>query len=224
MKQDGGHTNTAFILIVSPNCLQKQLLVSSLNQVPGWFCLCSVGLTKLALPKNIPPPGSIVLIDCSQFRASRILAQLKGEWKPYLEEHFVALFNLSEDVPLEVQALGLGVRGFFYEKTRLRLLKKGISALLQHELWISRKKLTACVHRGAKSIDPQQGATDQAEESLTTREKEVLGLMASGASNAEIARELFISMHTVRTHNYNIFKKIKVSNRVEASLWCSKYF
>ncbi len=222
--QNGDLFSSAYILILSPNCLQKQLLVSALNQVPGWSCLCSASLAKLSLPKSIPPAGSIVLIDCGQFHASRILAQLRGEWKSYLEEHFVALFNLSEDVPLEVQALGLGVRGFFYEKTRLSLLKKGISALLKQELWVSRKKLTACVHRGAKSVDPRLVSGDTSSEALTTREREVLGLMASGASNAEIAQELFISMHTVRTHNYNIFKKIKVSNRVEASLWCSKYF
>lgn len=55
--------------------------------------------------------------------------------------------------------------------------------------------------------------------SLTSREKEVLALIAEGKSNKEVANELFISVNTVKVHVSNIFQKIEVSSRTEAMLY-----
>jgi len=53
-------------------------------------------------------------------------------------------------------------------------------------------------------------------EPLSERELEVLTLLASGRSNAEIARDLFIAVGTVKTHTNNIYRKLGVRNRAEA--------
>lgn len=54
---------------------------------------------------------------------------------------------------------------------------------------------------------------------LTTRETEILALIAEGKSNKEIAAELVISINTVKVHVSNIFQKIEVSSRTEATLY-----
>lgn len=56
-------------------------------------------------------------------------------------------------------------------------------------------------------------------ESLTKREYEVLTLIAEGMNNREIAEKLFISEKTVKNHVSNIFKKIDVSDRVQAAIF-----
>jgi DNA-binding CsgD family transcriptional regulator len=58
---------------------------------------------------------------------------------------------------------------------------------------------------------------------LSPREFHILFMMAGGLTNKDIAARLNISSHTVRTHLYNMFRKIDVDNRVQASLWVHKH-
>ncbi|MGL5284056.1 MAG: LuxR C-terminal-related transcriptional regulator, partial [Plesiomonas shigelloides] len=57
---------------------------------------------------------------------------------------------------------------------------------------------------------------------LTFREKEILEQLRSGASNMEIASMLFVSEHTIKSHLYNLFRKINVRNRTQAIYWAEE--
>jgi len=57
---------------------------------------------------------------------------------------------------------------------------------------------------------------------LTEREKEVLGLIAQGESNKNIAHKLFISEKTVKNHITSIFRKLKVEDRTQAAIFAIK--
>ena len=56
-----------------------------------------------------------------------------------------------------------------------------------------------------------------AAEGLTVREAEILRLVSAGTSNAEIARTLWVTEQTVKFHLSNVFRKLGVSNRTQAS-------
>ena len=60
------------------------------------------------------------------------------------------------------------------------------------------------------------GATEQLIEPLSPREFEGLQLLARGSSNKEVARQLFISLPTVKWHTSNIYGKLGVQNRTQA--------
>ena len=85
------------------------------------------------------------------------------------------------------------------------------------------------VYRGEPSLDPaiakklmdqlSKGEEVIAEEDLTTREKDVLRLIAGGNSNREIAASLQISEKTVKNHVTNILQKLHLSDRTQAALY-----
>ncbi|MBM7866659.1 response regulator [Heliobacterium gestii] len=87
------------------------------------------------------------------------------------------------------------------------------------------------VARGGSVLNPaivqkalgkgRPGVTHPADE-LTEREKEVLRLIAQGATNAVIAGSLFISEKTVKNHITNIFRKLQVKDRTQAALYAIK--
>jgi PAS domain S-box-containing protein len=60
---------------------------------------------------------------------------------------------------------------------------------------------------------------DEGKIRLTARESEVLGLMANGSSNTEIAKVLSVSANTVKTHVMNMFAKLGVKDRTQAAVW-----
>jgi DNA-binding NarL/FixJ family response regulator len=67
------------------------------------------------------------------------------------------------------------------------------------------------------------GRRARADSLLTRRELEILGFAAAGVPNAEIARSLWVSEQTVKYHLSNLYKKIGVTNRTEASRWAYEH-
>ena len=58
---------------------------------------------------------------------------------------------------------------------------------------------------------------------LTSRERDILCGLSRGLTNAKIADTHCLSPHTVKTHIYRIFKKIKVENRLMAAHWAAQH-
>jgi DNA-binding CsgD family transcriptional regulator len=74
-------------------------------------------------------------------------------------------------------------------------------------IWISRERVLT------NAPKPAQPAIDY---QLTTKELEVLALIASGKANKEIAASLYVEMSTIKTHINNIYNKLSVTNRKDA--------
>ena len=80
------------------------------------------------------------------------------------------------------------------------------------------------LHRDARatprrSLRRSPGGAAASRHSLTRRELEILQLVAEGHSNSQLARMLWVTEQTVKFHLSNIYRKLSVSNRTEASRW-----
>lgn len=164
-------------------------------------------------------PWRVIFLDCHGLTDSGLLDLLNAEAANLLKRDILAVFNLARNSKVIPKLLNLGVRGFLYEDDPAETLLKGICALKCGELWASRETMSEYITSQAMRSQP----THHSGENLTRREKEILDLIASGTNNEAIASHLYISLHTVKTHVYNIFKKINVQNRLHAALWADKH-
>ena len=73
--------------------------------------------------------------------------------------------------------------------------------------------------RSASSTAPKESAASVETPELTRRELEILQLVAEGHSNSQLARMLWVTEQTVKFHLSNIYRKLEVANRTEASRW-----
>ena len=119
----------------------------------------------------------------------------------WLELRFI-IFDHSIEIYIGAIALiftGLGIW------LALKLSKPKIkTVVLEKEVYISRNENFVLNESMVAELE------------LSKRELEVLGLIAEGNSNQEIANRIFVSLSTVKTHNQNLFEKLDVKRRTQA--------
>jgi DNA-binding NarL/FixJ family response regulator len=121
----------------------------------------------------------------------------------------------SADEEVEFQAIRAGGCGCISNASDLNTLLKAIAVVGRGEIWVSRRVATQLIRKLAQS-ETSDGPTSNG---LTPREWKVLGLLASGLRNKEIASRLSVSENTVKTHLYTIYRKINVDCRLAATLY-----
>jgi LuxR family transcriptional regulator of csgAB operon len=219
-KHDEGLNSSTnrFIYIVGSGKLQNELMAFFLDQQTGMKCLTGEDLHSIqGMVDDSEGEQSLVLLDCQGKSLERLLGELEACGPEFLSRVFVALFNVDPRLRIEQEALVRGARGFFYEQDSLDRFPKGVDTILDGELWVSREIMCKCILKQKR----QNSFFKRDATGLTPRETEILAMVAVGAKNEEIAEKLCISPHTVKTHIYNIFKKIDVPNRLQAALWAA---
>jgi DNA-binding NarL/FixJ family response regulator len=114
-----------------------------------------------------------------------------------------------------------GARGYLLKGADFATLLQAIKKVHGGGLWIDKdipagETFDEIASSQIGALTP--AAHDQAVDSLTKRELEILRLVAEGLTNDEIGKRIFISEKTVKTHLTNIFDKLKVNNRFKAAL------
>ncbi|WP_432497483.1 response regulator [Kineococcus auxinigenes] len=125
-------------------------------------------------------------------------------------------FDLDEYV---FQALQAGATGFLLKDTPPRELVAAVRVVAAGEAMLSPTVTRRLVgHYAADAVNPRRREAAERLQLLTEREREVLGAVGRGLSNAEIGRELFMSEATVKTHVSRLLTKLEAHNRVQVAI------
>ena len=159
-----------------------------------------------ALIEAVSP--DLVVVETSDSKGAG-LAWLAGASSSFLDVKFIAL-STSDDTTNITTALASGAAAYVVKKANRDDLAIAVSQVYEHSIHLPR--LLDGTVRPATSETVERN-------DLTRRELEILQLVAEGMSNTELAEMLWVAPQTVKFHLSNIYRKLGVANRTEASWW-----
>ncbi len=171
------------------------------------------GLEAVQLAQETLP--DIILMDinmpkCSGLDATRLIKRQM----PHV--HIIILTVSGEDAHL-FSAIKSGAEGYLTKDLTPNQLYDYLDGIRRGEAPISGKiaaKILQEFNQPDKSV-----ASEEVRDNLTAREAEILRLVATGASNREIAEKLSIAENTVKIHLRNILQKLHLQNRIQAATY-----
>ncbi|WP_408868962.1 response regulator transcription factor [Brochothrix campestris] len=171
--------------------------------------LSSADLTLESLKENVKGAQDIVLLNSDKGITDEIKAYLKAE--DLIVGYIASKFSKAEiDSSIED-----GVKGLLTFNMDTLGLNFAISTMMENRIFVD-------PYIDYFTVNHQESAADNISYAmqlrLTSREYEVLKLMAKGQKNNEISKELNIKENTVKNHVSSVLKKLNVHNRVEAVL------
>jgi DNA-binding NarL/FixJ family response regulator len=197
------------IVIVEDDADIRQSFASIIESGDGFTCVQAFENAEDAVAQIPAIKPDVVIMDIhlpgmSGIEAVRIL---KDEM-PGLQ---IAMCTVYEDDEHIFNALRAGASGYLLKRTTPEKLLEAVSDLNQGGSPMSSEIARRVVASFQKPtpVSPELAM-------LTTREKEILDLLAKGYLYKEIAAELFISIETVKRHIHNIYEKLHVQTRTEA--------
>ncbi len=173
------------------------------------------GREAIGLARRLRPDVCLLDIRMPEVDGIEVTRQLAG---PGVPDPLAIVVITTFDLDTYVHgALKAGARGFLLKDAGPQLLVQAIHAAARGDALIAPNitaRLLATLSRSATTPEPVQPV-----EALTDREEEVVVAVARGRTNAEIARELHMSLSTVKTHLGSIMAKLGARNRVEIAIW-----
>lgn len=205
------------VYIWGPNPFNNKLFASQLYGLSGIDPTCISENSEIN--KILFDDTCIIFCDCDKRSIGFYCSQLTRSSGINGSNPSIALLNVDKDTDLVEDIIRYSVRGIFYTTDEFENVTKGLDKVICGEYWLSRDLLihTLEILRQQKNCRHAVG-----EPLLTKRETEILYLIVAGFSNQNVADKLFISSNTVKTHVSNLYKKIDVTNRVQAILWATE--
>ncbi|MBI5879908.1 MAG: response regulator transcription factor [Chloroflexi bacterium] len=170
----------------------------------------SDGAEAVELVASLQPDVAVFDIQMPRMNGLEATRQVKQQ-RPTTH---VLILTAYEEEPYIFAALQAGASGYLLKTASPAELVRAVHALMAGESALSPMVAKKLVQRAAGTP-----SSDEAVESLSDREMEVLRLAAQGKSNRQIASVLSISDRTVQGHLANVYSKLQVSTRTEAVLF-----
>jgi two-component system, NarL family, response regulator DegU len=211
--------NKIRILIADDHSLIRQGLKQILELEEDIVVIAQAanGSEAVQLAKEQNP--DIILMDINMpgtngLQAIKEIKQDKLECK-------IIVLTIHEDREYLFKTLQMGAEGYVLKDAEPSVLLEAIRSVNSGKSYIQSNMTMELVKEFNRVTMHEKEKHD--ENNLTSREIEVLKLIAEGMINKEIAKQLYISEKTVKNHVSNIFRKLNVSDRTQAAIYAFKH-
>jgi len=199
--------NTVRILIADDHEIVRRGLRALLESQPEWVVIDEAVHGREAVEKASKLHPDVVVLDISMPQLNGLEAARQILKEMPKTEVLILTVHESEQVVREI--LKTGARGYVLKSDAGRDLVSAVRALSEHQVFFTSKVaemvLTGYLQRDASAPEEIEPGLP-----LTSREREILQLLAEGKSNKEVAKVLYLSTKTVETHRASIMRKLRL--------------
>ena len=167
----------------------------------------------VSLVGRLQPNVLLLALDTSGVSCLDILRELSSQ----VPRKRVIVLADDPQRPRCMQALEYGAQGVLAKDSPKEVLFKSVRCVMAGEYWVGREQMATLFQYLREYKSKGEG-----EAQLTWRESEIVSGILSGSSNKDIANRFSISEETVKHHVTNIFRKLKVSSRLELALYAAQ--
>ena len=211
-------SDTIRVFLVDDHAVVRAGLAAYLDTDPGMAVLGEAtngddAIRRLAVLANTDGLPDVVLMDLLMPVTDGIAttAQIKQRW-PLVEVVVVTSFRDEDKIKAALEA---GASGYLLKNADAAAVTDAIRAAVAGEMHIdpaAAKSLTAALRTATSAVDE-----------LTPRERDVVVLIADGATNQQIASRLGVTERTARTHVSHILTKLGLASRTQAAMWAVRH-
>ena len=204
------------ILLVDDHELFREGVVNVINSQPDMEVVgqANDGLEALTMADELRPV--LILMDINMPLSNGLEAA--GLIHARVPDSIIIMLTAYEEEEKLFDAIKAGAQGYLLKSSSSTKLVNGIRGVLDGEVSVPRKlarQFLAEFSKLSKQVD--NVVSEDAATNLTLRERDVLDIIATGASNQEIADTLEINLQTVKTHVSSILRKLQAKSRRQAA-------
>jgi DNA-binding NarL/FixJ family response regulator len=199
------------VMLADDHPVYRDGLAALLGSVPGIEVVATAGTGEEAVTQAAELQPDVVVMDVQMPGIDGIEATRRVTAdSPHIG---VVVLTMAEEDSTLFAAMRAGARGYLLKGANQAEIVRAITAVAQGEAIFG----PAIATRVAEFFAGAPAArSDEVFPQLTSREREILSLVAAGRSNAQIASSLYLSPKTVRNNVSNIFAKLHVADRAAA--------
>jgi DNA-binding NarL/FixJ family response regulator len=203
------------VSLIEDNRLVREALVAILNAAPGIRATAGRSDAPEALLVDATP--DVVLLDLGLENGDSLrVARAVMKACPAARVIVMDLLPAHEDIQ---EFVGAGVSGFIMKDADLNVVLATIRSVAAGRKILPDQMTAALFTEIARTVVAAGGPKEEAGVRMTPREREVIRLIADGLSNKAIAKELHISIHTVKSHLRNIMEKLTLHSRLQIAAY-----
>jgi DNA-binding NarL/FixJ family response regulator len=206
------------VLAADSTRMSSQLLADALAQ-ERQFDVKGIEAKGSSIIEAVVQHKPHVLLLSSSLEGSTTLGfEIMRQVHTACSETRVILLLDSANPSTVVEAFRSGAQGIFSRTESSKALAKCINSVHQGQVWANSAELRYLL-QALREATPMRMVDHRGDAILSKREQEVVGCVAEGLSNREIAARLKLTEHTVKNYLFRIFDKLGVSSRVEVVLY-----